>query len=1063
MSWATKAARSKRNDVVPGSSAFFKTELKISTSASLEKVQLVHDEVKRNFDHLNLIRDIIHGEKTSQLDTELWDILQDLNALELSESNHDYKTQEYSNTSNTPHITKASSIPDQSLGSNKNSNSEISKHEKRSKIFLDTNQIQTKETVENNVKNNVLGDDGTKHSSHDILTNDFFPAPPITAPLSSSPPLKKHVNNSISDNYPMTSPQVDLSFIPIANTINLMKPIRKPSSEDIDKLHSYNEIILNSINHKIEDPDDSFQAISSAIRKSFAGKSSMIHNPVRSSDHKPVLVNKSSPDNKYFSDLLPPKLTSGAPPTANSATLPKVEPLSSSKKSIAHKTPKRSSVYIPLPTREPIGLPSSLPQSNKDKSFQPQQPSNVLQRLEASKNDTHRNSVSQGYQSQQKASTHPSVLDSNYIRHSMKGRLSTKLLNTSQESIEHSKVTPGLLTKSTGPKTQTVRDGQYNTLSTGKDETPVSRPGSSLKITQPSKFPHIDKRSRLPSSQVSDDFLRRSRNVFMNHNMEQSEQFGSKTLIDLHGSKYDLKSVPEPSAKPRTRSPSRPTPIYSAGLRSRSPIRSRTRSPLKSQTRSPVKSRAGSPNKLRQPVHDANLKLASYSSRDTSPKRRRLSNNNFKSRSPTRYGFQGKLGIDSIDSVKNSPTDHISMKSTLENKTFRDQKENELVNRLMAPTSSSAAKSIKSPSREKEERDMGRESELEDSRERENERNAAKEKAKQKEIQIQKEKDQLHVPQYKKSDAIIKNKFLTTSLDPDNPPKFSIASKSQKLAPLPSKKHMLPMGEDLNLRPTKSRDSKRFGSIIEKYEVDAHKAHEKSTRPSYHKPEIVFNGLTSLRLQSPSHNKHSESDKKSDSAQSKSITKSSNSANNFGNKSEPISKLNVNDVTIKPHKKPNDNLIESQLHSIRRGATAGNAIPLPDEARGKFSRRKGRVGTAGPSKGSNDASGMDKSNILNGLNDYDTHNEAPKTPLRNNTHYTADNLPDIPSDDEQNNKGEKYLQNWAATPELQKRMEEKRNVDPVTIFGEVPALDMDEIFESQASRYRGRPSPIHGP
>lgn len=193
----------------------------------------------------------------------------------------------------------------------------------------------------------------------------------------------------------------------------------------------------------------------------------------------------------------------------------------------------------------------------------------------------------------------------------------------------------------------------------------------------------------------------------------------------------------------------------------------------------------------------------------------------------------------------------------------------------------------------------------------------------------------------RRPDPVFRNKFLTTSLDPNNPPPLNITSlKPQLLPPHSPRKH----GLEESLRPAKARD----------------------VRPD--PPHVDL-------------------------------------------KPAPV---------VRPERKTP---LRSRATDSRRAH--GNNVPLPLEARGKFVRSRKPAKLA-----------------------------EPQTPT---TRYTADNLPDIPSDDDA--KGGTYLQEWAATPELQRIMEEKKHTDPVAIFGEVPPLDMEAIFDSHSSRSRGAPTP----
>lgn len=120
---------------------------------------------------------------------------------------------------------------------------------------------------------------------------------------------------------------------------------------------------------------------------------------------------------------------------------------------------------------------------------------------------------------------------------------------------------------------------------------------------------------------------------------------------------------------------------------------------------------------------------------------------------------------------------------------------------------------------------------------------------------------------------------------------------------------------------------------------------------------------------------------------------------------------------------------------VPRRRAMGNAIPLPEAARGKFVRDRPR----------------ERALTL-----------VQKTPQRTKTHklysssksaaksspvLTTDGLPDIPSDDEILRKT-KYIKSWAETPEIIRTLNENPPQDPRAIFGEFPVLNINEVFSS---------------
>lgn len=314
------------------------------------------------------------------------------------------------------------------------------------------------------------------------------------------------------------------------------------------------------------------------------------------------------------------------------------------------------------------------------------------------------------------------------------------------------------------------------------------------------------------------------------------------------------------------------------------------------------------------------------------------------SRSPTKYSH-----VDDGGSTEASPTNYSNLNVKDEHGSDRGS---EVLQRLTLPTSASAAKLSKTP-------------------------NAR--------------------------DTILKNKFLSTTLNPDKPPLFNpVKGKPRNRSPI--KKAGEPSVE-------------QKGAEIKRFLVNDH------TRPK-RKITIALNHKSDLRAANPvSHNTIPQKRSISPS-RSRKADKSSNHSEVHKRGPEPL------DTNVVPRK---------------RGG--GNAVPLPDAARGKFSKEKAKEKTtwdvttpSRPSKSSRASKSMFNipSSASPGMGPHE--------------------LPDIPSDDEALKKT-KYIKSWAETPELLRVMREKSNLDPLSVFGEVPVLKMDEVFESVASRQRGQATP----
>lgn len=80
--------------------------------------------------------------------------------------------------------------------------------------------------------------------------------------------------------------------------------------------------------------------------------------------------------------------------------------------------------------------------------------------------------------------------------------------------------------------------------------------------------------------------------------------------------------------------------------------------------------------------------------------------------------------------------------------------------------------------------------------------------------------------------------------------------------------------------------------------------------------------------------------------------------------------------------------------------------------------------------------------------------------LMSNNHddLTSVRLPEIMSDQEDNEET-LILKDWAKEPELYEIILRNRNIDPISIFGKIPKLNIDTVFNTQSSRNRGKLTP----
>lgn len=242
------------------------------------------------------------------------------------------------------------------------------------------------------------------------------------------------------------------------------------------------------------------------------------------------------------------------------------------------------------------------------------------------------------------------------------------------------------------------------------------------------------------------------------------------------------------------------------------------------------------------------------------------------------------------------------------------------------------------------------------------------------------------------------NKFLTTTLNPQNPPKFNpVKTKIKNPSPIKRFLDTDPEKERLELKERRLRMNEL---AVNKVVL----------------PPLVSDGGDRTKL-TATQGRRSPPRKRAPSPV----------------KREPLPSRDEARISAKLRKTG-----EAESVSLsRRRAAVGNAQPLPEAARGRFVRERHkeqpkveekRTPIRGPSSG-----------------------RSAKTPIRvgasGSPGIRGDALPEIPSDDDSLRK-QKYFKTWANTPELQKLIQSNQKLNPSEIFGEVSDLRMDEVFES---------------
>lgn len=248
-------------------------------------------------------------------------------------------------------------------------------------------------------------------------------------------------------------------------------------------------------------------------------------------------------------------------------------------------------------------------------------------------------------------------------------------------------------------------------------------------------------------------------------------------------------------------------------------------------------------------------------------------------------------------------------------------------------------------------------------------------------------------------EPMLKNRFLTTTLHPEKPPHFSAKSKRSPLKRAPTERVLK-------------------GSMLLKYEPSA-------------RPKQKIN-LSINHQEREGSSKESRESNRSTLPTERLVTSPRRA-------DAPPAR------SVKRTAEPQD------IHVAPRKRALGNAVPLPDAARGIFTgdrnkeKRKNVKTLATPSR----------PHTMNGRS-------LTEGGISHSPAIRPDALPEIPSDDDAL-RSKKYLKSWAETPELLRMMRENKDLDPVAVFGDVPVLKMDDVFEGASSRQRGMASPKASP
>lgn len=986
--WAIQAAKNKKNELVPGTSKWVANELYSMNSDVLTHTEAFYYGISSNVQELNeFMKGVVAGQDDKSLLSKL-----------LAQEEEDEKEEEEKEISK-----------DQKSLKSTNGTAMQNKIERSHDYGTATKLDSTLEADTTNGYENIMSPRLSPIMNNTTVTTQKMSkyTPKTPSPLKSDALSEK------------TNSNADLSFIPIANTINPNKLDRSENRQTDEKQETSGGYASTH--------DDSFKAISTAIRKSIAGKSGpnfAAHS--RQTDGHDMFAKELSADvNTYRKDRNTTEDLKSDEHHVNALKSSRKRQTRTPKQ-IA-RTPKRTSVFVSLPSREPLTISSSSSKSVSGLSSMKGKPLKLFEKLDnASKLDNMLSSMQQSPVTIKRRKVPfendgSSSISSTFIKESMKRR---------------SLVKPIPLGGVKGRESQNNFDKRMSYVQSNKDKTQNEEKIHAVQATHiyTHKIPSSAAFMRMPDSirkgevqndstteenfqnfkpnatavsqgQYSSSIRKKSEDIFLvNDKTKHNEENGRGTLsmhrsTGLHteqrsavhnalkndemsftsGNEMVNRSIKSPTLNSADSVLRRARNVFltnskSAGSQYDTTGISSTASPYKSGYHGPH-TRGKSP--IRLPTIAKPRKLSSYSPRNfekpkrsllVSPVRRSLKRSLRNSRSPSRV-----IGEDT---------------GSGEFKHLQGKAESDLISRLMAPTSSSAAKSVRSSNRIKE----------------------------------------------NEVSNTSKNKFLSTTL---NPNKSSIPLKSMEKTPqqshatekIPdetSKETKIPFKIELNNIPPLKKKS----LMAERSEAAAQKPKQKIVIAMNHKldtkvPQNLIplkgNGRELKERNTPIDQDYTKVSMTISDIPDLQIS-NSGGANEQGN--------------AEGYRKEQREPVAEHRSVVSQGLankTRQNERKTPNMSRMSYNKTPKRKQ----------------------IKDL----EALKTPSESQSQQASNLLPDIPTDEE-DLKSQRALQSWAESPQLRKILLQNRNIDPVSIFGEVPRLDIDEIFESQASRSRGKASPL---
>ena len=288
-----------------------------------------------------------------------------------------------------------------------------------------------------------------------------------------------------------------------------------------------------------------------------------------------------------------------------------------------------------------------------------------------------------------------------------------------------------------------------------------------------------------------------------------------------------------------------------------------------------------------------------------------------------------------------------------------------------------------------------------------------------------------------------KNRFLTTTLNPNNtgpvkPHNNHISpikkkTTSDETGPKPGKELSIP---PLDANPIPSLKKKSL--MAQRSEAAAMKPKQKLVISMNHNKGLKLPGTSKLDRSAMAPHKPNE-----------------------------VSDLNKNQPLVRGAASSG---LEDRVSGNKRRHLTGNAVALPEAARRPIipdTNRQMRPLSRPTAMDDNKPRSSNKQEFQQKtprkilLPDFELFHDGKSNegniPV-NNILEPEQTLPDIDTDDDENPE-KKILSSWADSPELHRLTLRNKEMDPVTIFGQVPKFRIEDVFESEASRLRGGPSP----